>query len=340
MRKFAFGLTLYSLLTVSFLPLIVTSQCGAQTSTASANVAASLEQAKGTVSRRGGASVATGIAAVPEGFEKMTLVPGDLLQMDVYGVPEMSANLRVDSSGDVAIPLAGDVHVGGGTLPEAKKAITKELVDKDILNSPQVTLDILQYSAHSINVMGEVQSPGRIQLLAPRDLADVLSLAGGEGPAAGSDIEIDSEGGDSPTASRHVQYVPGSTTTTLHSIKVKPGDTVMVHRAGIVYVLGAVNRPGGFLMVDRASMTLTQAISLAYGTSPIASLSKTVILRKQGDQEVVIDISLHKMEQGKNSEIVLQDHDIVFVQTSKLKFAFTSSVGLLAAATSASIYRF
>ena len=114
----------------------------------------------------------------------------------------------------------------------------------------------------------------------------------------------------------------------------------MVHRAGIVYVLGAVNRPGGFLMVDRASMTLTQAISLAYGTSPIASLSKTVILRKQGDQEVVIDISLHKMEQGKNSEIVLQDHDIVFVQTSKLKFAFTSSVGLLAAATSASIYRF
>jgi hypothetical protein len=87
-------------------------------------------------------------------------------------------------------------------------------------------------------------------------------------------------------------------------------------------------------------MTLTQAISLAYGTAQTASLSKTMILRRQDDREVAIEVQLHEIEQGKQSEIVLKDHDIVFVQTSKLKFTFTNSQGILAAATSASVYRF
>jgi polysaccharide export outer membrane protein len=341
MHKSAFCLPLCGLLAVQSLLLLVPARCRAQSSsTASADVAASLEQAKGSVSRREAMGGAAGVTAIPEGFEALTLLPGDLLRMDIYDVPEMSTNLRVDSSGNVAIPLAGDVHIEGYSLPDAKNAIAKELVDKDILNSPQVSLDIVQYSAHSINVMGEVQSPGRIQLLAPRDLADILSLAGGEGAAAGSDIEIDHDGGNGKTAANHVHYVPGASTTELHSVEVSPGDTVFVHRAGIVYVLGAVNRPGGFLMVDHASMTLTQAISLAYGTSQVASLSKTMILRRQGDREVVIEVPLHKIEQGKQGEIVLEDHDIVFVQTSKLKFTFTTSTSVLAAAASASIYKF
>lgn len=340
MHKSAIGLTVCTLFAIPSVLLLHAARCAAQSSTASADVAASLEQPKGSVSRHQALGSSIGVTATPEGFEKILLEPGDLLQMDIFGAPEMSTSLRVDSNGNVAVPLGGDVHIEGYSLPEAKNAIAKDLVDKDILESPQVNLDIVQYSAHSINVIGEVQSPGRIQLLATRNLADVLSLAGGEGAAAGSDIEIDHDEGNGKIAANHVQYVPGTSTTQLQSIEVNPGDTVLVHRAGIVYVLGAVNRPGGFLMVDHASMTLTQAISLAYGTSPIASLSKTMILRMQGDKQVVIEVPLHKVEQGQQTEIVLQDHDIVFVQTSKLKFAFTNSQGLLAAATSASIYRF
>ena len=140
-------------------------------------------------------SISFAVNAVPEGFENLKLAPGFLLQMDIYGNPEMSTKLRIDTLGNVDIPLIGAVHVEGSSVSQAQEGIQKALVDREILKNPQVMLMVLQFSSRNISVMGQVQSPGRIQLLAPTPLGDVLALAGGETAAAGfthSDFKHDS----------------------------------------------------------------------------------------------------------------------------------------------------
>ncbi|HTF69928.1 MAG TPA: polysaccharide biosynthesis/export family protein, partial [Edaphobacter sp.] len=127
---------------------------------------------------------------VPEDFSKLTLSPGFLLGMQVYDMPEISTQLRVDANGEVAVPMSGKVHVAGLTLPEAQHAIEQRFAEKHILRNPEINLDIAQYAANNVSVLGEVQTPGRIQLLAPHSLSDVLAMVGGETQVAGETIVI------------------------------------------------------------------------------------------------------------------------------------------------------
>jgi polysaccharide export outer membrane protein len=281
----------------------------------------------------------SGVTALPEGFDKMRLSPGDLVEMNIYDVPEMSTEMRVDSKGFVSVPLTGGVYVEGDTLPQAQSAIAKALVDKEILKAPQVTLDVRQFSSKSISVLGEVQSPGRIQMLAPEPLGDVLALAGGETIAAGKDIEIQHVADNGKTSTRHVEYVQGQDAATLRTTQVDPGDTVLVRRAGIIYVLGAVNRPGGYLMVNGGSLSTVQAVALAGGTTLQASTKWAVIVRRQGNGYVQFKVPLSKMETGNATPAQLQWNDALYVPVSTWKAVLINGSNVLSAATSAAIYR-
>jgi polysaccharide export outer membrane protein len=306
----------------------------------SAAVTAKIDQSNETLAKRKPSISSMGVVEVPEGFEKLKLQPGYLLQMDIYNVPEMSAELRIDTQGAITIPLVGPVHVAGETFPQAQDAIRSALIDKEILKNPQVTLNILQFSSTNISVLGEVQSPGRIQLLAPEPLGDVIALAGGETIAAADDIEIEHHSGDGEVlTTRHVKYVQGEDSAVLRSVTVEPGDTVLVHRAGIIYVVGAVNRPGGYLMVNSGSLNVIQAISLAEGTTIQASTRWAVVVRRQGDGFVQFKVPISKMETGAAAPIQLQLNDTLFIPLSTWKAVLVNGSNVLSAATSASIYR-
>ena len=281
----------------------------------------------------------SGVIAVPEGFEKLKLSPGYLLEMDIYNVPEMSTQLRIDAGGFVTIPLIGPVHLEGDTVPQAQDAIAKLLVDKKMLQDPQVTLNILQFASKYVAVLGEVQSPGRIELLAPEPLGDVLSLAGGETIQAGSDIEIQHPSSDGKTDTRHVEYVQGKDSAPLQSVLVEPDDTVLVHRAGVIYVLGAVNRPGGYLMADGGSLSVVEAVTLAGGTSLQASTHWALIVRRQEGGLVQIKVPLGKMETGGAAPFQLQLNDALYIPLSTWKAVLMNGSNVLSAATSATIYR-
>lgn len=280
-----------------------------------------------------------GVTALPEGFDKLRLSPGDLLTMDIYDVPEMATELRVDGKGYVSVPLIGGVHVEGDTLPQAQDAIAKELVEKEILKNPQVTLNVLQFSPKNISVLGEVQSPGRVQMLAPEPLGDVLALAGGETIAAGKDIEIQHVEKNGTTSSRHVVYVQGEDAAILRTTQVEPGDTVLVHRTGIIYVLGAVNRPGGYLMINGGSLSTVQAVALAGGTTLQASAKWAVIVRRQGNSYVQLKVPLAKMESGGAVPVQLQWNDALYVPVSTWKAVLVNGSNVLSAVSSAAIYR-
>jgi polysaccharide export outer membrane protein len=280
-----------------------------------------------------------GVVAVPEGFDKLELSPGYLLEMDIYNVPEMTSQLRIDAKGFATIPLIGSVHLEGDTVPEAQNAIAALFAAKEILKDPQVTLNILEYSEKNVSVLGEVQSPGRIELLAPATLEDVLASAGGETIEAGNDIEIQHSTNSSKPISRHVEYVQGKDSTPLQSTLVEPGDTVVVHRAGVIYVFGAVNRPGGYLMVNGGSLSVIEAISLAGGTTLQASTRWAMVIRRQGTDVSQFKIPLGRMETGDSPPTQLQLSDALYVPVSTWKAVLINGSNVLSAATSAAIYR-
>lgn len=278
------------------------------------------------------------VTAVPEDFSKLQLAPGFLLAMAVYNAPEMSMNLRVDSSGDVTIPTAGSIHIAGQTVAEAQDTITKVLKNKDLFNNPQVSLNVLQYTAQDVNVLGEVQSPGRIEILAPRNLADVLALAGGETPSAGTDIEIKTTvNGEEHT--RHIHYLRGKSTESLREIMVVPGSTVYVNKVGTIYVLGSVLRPGGYEMINGGSLNVAQALALAQGTIPQAAVGSIRIVRQNADGTISeIHVPYKKIASGKAKPAMLMNEDVVYVPSSKIKSVLLSGTGILAATAGAATF--
>ena len=280
----------------------------------------------------------TGLTAVPEDFSKLKIAPGFLLDVEVYDEPDLSGQLRVDDDGNVTLPFAGAVHVAGNVPAEAQRKIQESLRTAEILKNPQVTLNVVQYEPAMVTVLGEVNSPGRLQMLVPHSLLDVISFAGGETALAGSEIQVRHEGAGQVTTTGY-RYGRNSNGDIISGITVHNGDTVIVPRAGIVYVLGAVNRPGGYLMQEDGKLDAAQALSLAFGTVIQAKTGDIHIIRRRTDGTYVeFPLNYKDMVNGKTTPPQLQAQDIVYVPMSKIKATLTDATGVISAATSAASY--
>jgi polysaccharide export outer membrane protein len=277
------------------------------------------------------------LTVVPPDFADLKLAPGFLVGLSVLDDPDFEGTFRVDTKGDLALPILGIVHVAGETASEARQQISERLVSDRILKTPQVNLNVIEYAATEVTILGEVTAPGRYPLLAPRSLTDVLGLAGGLTIAAGNEIQITHNGGDG--APEVIHFSKATSPKAVQDAIVSPGETVQVKRAGIVYVLGAVNKPGGYVMQEDGTLTALEAISIANGTTLSASVGTIYLLRRNADGTAVrIALPLTKMQLGKNSDVQLRATDVLYVPTSKVKATLLNTQGILAAATSASIY--
>ena len=279
----------------------------------------------------------SGLAAVPTDFAQLKLAPGFLLSLNVLDDPDFVGAFRIDEQGDIAVPVLGTLHVAGETVSEARVNIQKMLLEGKILKDPQVDLSILEYSAPEVTIIGEVATPGKYPLLVPRKLVDVLAIAGGTTLLAGNEVQITR--GSADTEPLLVHFSKATNPKAVEDVLVHPGDTVQVKRAGIVYVLGAVTRPGGYVMQEEGTLTVLQAISLANGTTLPASTGSVHLLRRNADgTEVDIALHLDKISHGKTTDVQLHATDVLYVPTSKIKSTFINGAGILAATTSATIY--
>ena len=174
-------------------------------------------------------------------------------------------------------------------------------------------LSIKEYSTEGITVLGEVQKPGIYPMLGSRKPFDVMSAAGGVTPKAGKDVTVIRR--NDPEHVTTVRLSNNPTDSNRDNIEIMPGDTVKVAKAGIVYVVGDVHLPGGFVM-DSSQLTVLQAIALAQGPNRTASLDGARIIRRKpaGAQEA--RISLKKILAAKAPDIPLESEDIVFVPNS------------------------
>lgn len=278
-----------------------------------------------------------GLMVVPEDFAKLTLAPGFLLSLNVLDDPDLVGTFRIDQHGDLSLPILGTMHVAGETVSEARVQIQNVLLKNQILNDPQVNLTVLEYTVPEVTIIGEVASPGRYPLLVPRSLVDVLAFAGGATLIAGNQVQITR--GSADAEPMLVDYSRATDPHAVNKVMVNPGDTVFVKQAGIVYVLGAVNRPGGYVMQEEGTLNVLQAIALANGTA-IAANTGTLHLLRRNDQGTVVDIPLSykKLVRGQTSDVQLQARDVLYVPTDNLKSIFSNGSSILAAASSASIY--
>ena len=257
-------------------------------------------------------------SAQPNG-SVLTIGGGDLLKVSVFGAPESDQELRVDPDGNLSLNFIGSVHVAGLTTNQAQDLIAKKFTTGGFYTQPQVSIFVKEYATQGVSVLGEVLKPGVYPLLGSRRLFDVLSLAGGTGPKAGRVVSISHR--DHPQSPQSVKLSNDAKESAQSNIDVFPGDTVVVSRAGVVYVVGDVHKPSGVIMDNGTDMTVLQAIAMAEGTNGTASLNKAKLIRTTPTGRQELPLPLKDMLSSKAPDMRLQAEDIIFVPNSAAKSA-------------------
>ena len=271
--------------------------------------------------------------------ESLTIGPGDLLHVKVLEAAELEQSARVTDAGALTLILGGPVYVGGLTPPEAALAIERVLVDGHYLLTPHVSVVMEQTATQNVTIIGQVHSPGNYAIGTSRPILDVLALAGGLTEIADRKVTIERHA----SKERVTFVVSNSATAALdESVPVLPGDTVIVSKANVVYILGDVNRPGGIAMVTNDSrLSAVQALTLAGGTPPNAVPSHARLIRKQPDgSRKEIPLQLSAMAKGKQPDIDLQADDIVYVPFSYARNMAVGAGSLIGSTSAAAIYHF
>jgi polysaccharide export outer membrane protein len=293
--------------------------------------------------------------------EDYIIGPDDLLNVYILDVPELSRDYRVSAAGTIAIPvLAKPLDATGLTLAQFSDLLSKELKAQGLVTDPHITMSVNQSRLHSVAIVGAIRQPQVYPVLTRTTLLDVLSQAGGLADDAGNIVIV--RRGD--IGIRALQRTPApvggqvdlqaeilnldlkrlleGTDPTLNVV-IFPGDRITVPRAGVVYVVGAVNKPGGFIMkASTHGMTVLQAIALAENPRNTAKRDQTVIIRndpQSPDGRKQIPVDLKGILQGKIPDPVLQAEDILFVPDSAGKRALNRGIeSVLQVATGVAIY--
>jgi polysaccharide export outer membrane protein len=263
---------------------------------------------------------------------------GDLIEISVFGVPDLSTKTRISGSGDVYLPLIDYVHVAGLTTDEAQQLIQKRLEDGGFVRGPHVSIFVNESASQAITMVGEVSHPGSYPAIGERRLFDLISAAGGLTSRAGRNVTIERRG--DPGRKIEIQLSSNLAEDTQNDVDVFPGDTIIVSRAGIVYVVGDVNHPSGFVIEDNA-LSVLRALALAGGSTRTSALSKTRILRQTPNGVQEIPINLKKVLYAKAPDIALVKGDILFIpgsagkaaayRTADVAMSLTTSLAIVAA---------
>ncbi len=281
------------------------------------------------------APVATRSAGSPP---DLLIGAGDLLEVSLYGMPDFKTDVRVNSGGEISLPMLGTVAVSGLSVEQAEMQIERNLSQKGLFNDPHVTVFQKEYATQGISVLGEVQKPGIYPLLGSRKLYDAISVAGGTTPKAGRYVLITRR--NNPQHPVQVPLLTGAPESMENNVTVEPGDTIVVSKAGVVYVVGDVRQPGGFVMENGNEITVLKAIALAQGTNPNAALNAARLIRKTPEGSKDVPLSLKQILAAKAPDPQLQPDDVVFVPGSAGKSAAKRGAeAILQMATGVAIWR-
>jgi polysaccharide export outer membrane protein len=278
-----------------------------------------------------------------------TLGSGDQVSLYVTNLEDnfTEKTFRIDSNGDLSLPMIGRIHAGGLTQAELEDQVKNQF--GRFLKEPDIVVNVTEYASQAVSVNGAVNMPGVKQLQGSgRTLFDALALAQGLRPDAGTTVTItrDLQNGPIPlpgsTVSSNGQY----SIATVHlkevmqastgNIVVRPGDTIFVPKADVVYAVGSVKTPGGFPIGENEALSALQVVALAQGLINTAASNRAKILRilpgTVNRTEIPIDLKL--LLAGKAPDTPLLPGDILFVPNSGAKTAEYRTIDAIVSAAS------
>jgi polysaccharide biosynthesis/export protein len=277
----------------------------------------------------------TAVTAVPSANQSQYIISsGDVLDISVFGAPDLSQKAAVNNAGDVYMPLINYVHVAGMHAEDAQGAIEQAYLKNGVLKFPHVNIVITSYSSGVI-LMGEVGRTGIYPIVGAGKLFDILAEAGGTTASAGQIVTITHKSGGEPQT---VYLTSDPVQSLAANVPVQQGDTIIVSKAGVIYVVGEVLAPSGFLMDEKGQYTVLKAVAMAHGLAKFAKPSKARIVRRTPEGEKEIFVPLDKILVSKTPDIAMQANDILFVPSSKGKEAASRTVDVAVALASGVAY--
>ncbi len=295
--------------------------------------------------------------------------PEDLIQISVFEAPDLNRTVRVSADGEISLPLLGSVQAARLTSRELE-VVLEELLRRTYMKDPHVSVFVKEMRSHPVSVFGAVGKPGVYQIRAAKPLVEVLSMAGGLADDAGDTVIVMRQGGlpapalassDDDRAGtpdrqgESLKPVPSKAAgdeasgpkairinlkdllqsgDSRYNVLVDPGDIVKVPPAGIVYVVGEVGKPGGFLLKTNENISVLQALALAGGLTRTSAAKHARIIRtdEASGKRTEISLNLNRILADKAADPVLHSKDILFVPNSAGKMVLyrgiESAVGI------------
>ena len=276
------------------------------------------------------ANVPTPPSPAPASSTSYVLGPEDQITVRVFAADDIPDKpVQIDNDGTVTLPMIGQVHAAGLTVEQLQANLVTAY--KKYFKDPQVTVQVNDFRSQPVSVAGNVNTPGVVQLKGNRNLMEVLGQAGGLRPDAGDSVLITRNLSEGPIPVAGAFTDPTGKYSVAHidvravmsgkdpegNIMIKPHDVITVARARMVYVLGNVTRPGGYVMTDNETMSVTQAIAVAGGWDKTARLSQAKVLRADGGAErESIPLDVKKIMENKSPDLQLKPDDILYVPNS------------------------
>ena len=284
------------------------------------------------------ATTAPSVGAVPAADQsRYFITPGDVLDVSVFDAPDLTQKASVNSTGSIYMPLIGYVHVAGMHVEDAQAAVEEAYLKNGVLKFPHVSIVITSYSS-GVVLLGEVGKPGIYPIVGSGTLFDIFAEAGGTTANAGQIVTITHKGGTDPQT---VFLTNDAVQLQQANIPVRQGDTIIVSKAGVIYVVGEVLAPNGFLMDEKGKYTVMKAVAMAHGLAKFAKPANARIVRRTPGGQEEIPVPLDKILVSKAPDIPMQSNDILFIPSSRGKQAAARTVDVaIALASGLAFYGF
>lgn len=250
----------------------------------------------------------------------------DLLEIKVLSAEEMNRSVRVDSRGNINLPLIGLVRAAGLTGYELEKNIAEKLA-VDYMQNPQVSIFIKEFTSQRVTVQGIVKRAGMYDFQGRASLLQAISMGGG--------LDVKANENAVKVIRKLNEHESETMVFDLAAIRnnkapnpfLKGGDVVVVEELDPITVEGAVMKAGVFYMPGEP--TLMQAISQAGGLHDIADPSNIKVISTINQKKSTLEFDLEKIRSGKINDPVLQQGDVVVVEKSAVRSAVTNVTNAL-----------
>ena len=244
---------------------------------------------------------------------------GDVLAVTISGLAQLgvseTASVRIGQEGAILLPTVGQIQVVGQTLEQIAAKISSAYSPQYITECT-VRVDVESYHPTSVLVLGEVASPGLVELR--RDQRSVLQA-------------VLRTGGPTELASDQVVLIPAADPENRQCFDIanidglvqaaQPDrlddlDILWVGRrnSDFVYVQGLVGSPGVVPMMRGTGLSVLQALASVGGTNNIACPTEATLYRKADDGRTArVKIDIKRMIDGKDPDLALLPGDLLLV---------------------------